>query len=119
MKLAAIKTYCASLPHATAEVKWEIDHVYSIGGKMFAMATVNNSRGTFVAFKVDDDRFLELTDRPGFLPAPYLARAKWVELKNLDAVSDAELKARLKRAYTIVAAKLTKKLQREFGLIEN
>lgn len=118
MKLAAIKKYCASLPHATADVKWEIDHVYSLGGKMFAMATSNKSRGNFVCFKVDDDQFLAITDRPGFLPAPYLARAKWVELKNLDAVSDAELKALLKRAYIIVAAKLTKKQQREFGLIE-
>lgn len=119
MKLNAIKKYCASLPHATADVKWEIDHVYSIGGKMFALACENQYRGTVVCFKVDDHRFLELTDRSGFMPAPYLARAKWVELKNLDAISDAELKALLKRAYTIVGAKLTKKLQREFGLIDN
>ncbi len=119
MKLSAIKKYCTNLPHATADVKWEIDHVYSIGGKMFAIATENKSRGTFVCFKVDDDRFLEFTDRPGFIPAPYLARAKWVQLNNLDAVTDAELKALLKRAYDIVAIKLTKKLQREFGLIEN
>ena len=31
-----------------------------------------------ISFKVDDDRFLELTDRDGIIPAPYLARVKWV-----------------------------------------
>ena len=36
-------------------------------------------------FKADDARFLELTDREGFVPAPYLARAKWVKV---DGVSD-------------------------------
>jgi len=119
MKLVAIKKHCASFARATADVKWEIAHVYSIGGKMFAIAAANKTRGTFVCFKVDDERFLELTDRPGFLPAPYLARAKWVELNDLDAITDAELKSLLKRAYDVVVAKLTKKQQREFGLLED
>jgi predicted DNA-binding protein (MmcQ/YjbR family) len=118
LNLPAIKKFCASMPHATADVKWGIDHVYSIGGKMFAVACKTEKGETHVSFKVDDDRFLEYTDRPGFIPAPYLARAKWVQLKELSAVSDAELKALIKRAYQLVAAKLTKKQQREFGLID-
>lgn len=118
MKLLAIKKFCASMPHATADVKWGIDHVYSIGGKMFAVACKTEKGGTHLSFKVDDDRFLEYTDRPGFIPAPYFARAKWVQLKDLSAVSDAEVKAMIKRAYQLIAAKLTKKQQREFGLID-
>jgi predicted DNA-binding protein (MmcQ/YjbR family) len=116
VKLPAIKKFCASMPHATADVKWGIDHVYSIGGKMFAVACKTQKGETHLSFKVDDDRFLEYTDRPGFIPAPYLARAKWVQLKDLSAVSDAEIKALIKRAYQLVSAKLSKKQQREFGL---
>lgn len=118
MNLVAIKKFCASRPHATADVKWGIDHVYSIGGKMFAVACETEKGETHVSFKVDDERFLEYTDRPGFTPAPYLARAKWVQVVDLKAVSDAEWKALLTRAYQLVSAKLTKKQQREFGLIE-
>jgi predicted DNA-binding protein (MmcQ/YjbR family) len=118
MTLAQIKKYCASLPHATADVKWGADHVYSIGGKMFAVAFQNELRGVFVSFKVDDDRFLEFTDREGFAPAPYLARAKWVQITDLKKISDVELKQLLERAYQLVALKLTKKMRREFGLVD-
>ena len=103
MNLSAVKKYCASLPHATADVKWGADHVYSIGGKMFAVAFENELRGVFVSFKVDDDRFLEYTDRPGFVPAPYLARAKWVQVTDLKKITDAELKALILRSFDLVA----------------
>ncbi len=118
MNLAAIKKYCASMPHATADVKWGADHVYSIGGKMFAVAFVSKLRGTFVAFKVDDERFLEYTDRPGFVPAPYLARAKWVQITDIKSVDAAEIKALIARSYQLVARKLTKKQQREIGIVD-
>jgi predicted DNA-binding protein (MmcQ/YjbR family) len=117
VNLPNLKKFCAALPHATADVKWEIDHVYCIGGRMFAVACKTSKGETRVSFKVDDDRFLEYTDRPGFIPAPYMARAKWVQISDLSALSDAELKAMLTRSYQLVAAKLTKKQQREFGLI--
>ena len=106
------------MPHATADVKWGIEHVYSIGGKMFAVACKTKTGATHLSFKVDDDRFLEYTDRRGFIPAPYLARAKWVQLADLSQVTDAELKALIKHSFRLVAVKLTKKLQREFGLID-
>lgn len=118
MLLSAIKKFCASLPHATADVKWGIEHIYSVGGKMFAVACKTSKGETHLSFKVDDDRFLEYTDRPGFIPAPYLARAKWVQLEDFSVVSDTELKALIKRAYRLVAAKLSQKQQREFGLID-
>lgn len=117
MKLTAIKKYCLTLPHTTADIKWSIDHVYCIGGKMFCVAFESPTQGAHVSFKVEDERFLELTDREGFIPAPYLARAKWVQVKDLSKVSDAELKALIARAYELVAMKLTKKLRGELGLM--
>jgi predicted DNA-binding protein (MmcQ/YjbR family) len=113
--LPAIQAFCAALPHATADVKWGADHVYSVGGKMFAVAFHSKSRGVFVAMKVDDDRFLEYTDRPGFVPAPYLARAKWVQVTDLSKVTDTELKNLIKRSYHLVALKLTKNSSANLG----
>ncbi len=116
MKLAAIKKFCASLPYAKGEIKWDVDLVYSIGGRMFCVACTDKTGKEVVCFKVDDDRFLEMTDREGFMPAPYLARAKWVQISDLSKIRDAEMKSLIQNSYYLVAAKLSRKLQRELGI---
>jgi predicted DNA-binding protein (MmcQ/YjbR family) len=105
--IARAKAVCKALPGATFDIKWGADHVYSVGGKMFAVMGPNAT----LSFKVEDVRFLELTDREGFVPAPYLARARWVLIEDLKKVSDAELKALLQRSYELVRGKLTKAAQ--------
>lgn len=112
MNLNKAKAFCRSLPGAEQDIKWESNLVFSVGKKMFAVTgAATDADG--IGFKVDDDRFLELTDRPGIIPAPYLARARWVKVHDLKAVSDAEVSALLQRSYELVFAKLSKKLQRE------
>lgn len=118
MNLAAVQKFCASLPAATSDVKWGNDLVYSVGSKMFAVACNDAEGKPTVSFKVDDERFLELTDRKGFIPAPYLARVKWVQIVDLKAVGDAELKSLITRSHTLVAAGLTRKLRISLGLID-
>jgi predicted DNA-binding protein (MmcQ/YjbR family) len=103
---------CRSFPGATEDIKWETNLVFSVGEKMFAV-THTDLNG--FSFKVEDDRFLELTDRAGIIPAPYLARAKWVYVENAKAMSDKEAAELLRRSYELVFAKLSKKLQREIG----
>jgi len=114
MNIEKAKALCRSLPGATEDIKWGADLVFSVGEKMFAV-TGDCSAAGGISFKVDDDRFLELTDRNGIVPAPYLARAKWVLIEDVKAVSDAEAAALLQRSYELVFGKLTKKLQREIG----
>lgn len=116
MNVPAIKKYCAALPHATGDIKWGVDQVYSIGGKMFCVACVTEANRATVSFKVDDDLFLSYSDRDGFIPAPYMARAKWVQVIDLKKVADAELKALIRRSYELVALKLTRKLRAEYGM---
>ena len=104
--LAKVKKHCASLPGATWDIKWGADLCYSVGGKMFAVMCEKGEHANTLSFKVDDHRFLELTDRDGFIPAPYLARAKWVHVKDVRKVSEEELKPLLTRSYELIAAKL-------------
>jgi len=112
---------CKALPGATYDVKWGKDECYSIGGKMFAVIGPGGSHGGpkgatwSIGFKVEDHRFLELTDREGFIPAPYMAKHKWVLVKDMKKVSDAELKALVTRSHALVAAKLPKKVQVKIG----
>jgi predicted DNA-binding protein (MmcQ/YjbR family) len=58
-------------------------------------------------------RFLELTDRPGIIPAPCLARAIWVYVQADAEPGDEEAAALLRRSWELVFARLTKRLQRE------
>ncbi len=53
---------------------------------------------------------------PAVEPAPYLARAKWVPLKDDDALPDEAIKDYITEAHKIIVAKLTQKMQRELGL---
>jgi predicted DNA-binding protein (MmcQ/YjbR family) len=112
MDFEAAKALCRTFPGCTEDIKWGADAVFSVGAKMFAV-TNHEVPANGISFKVDDDRFLELTDRPGIIPAPYLARAKWVYVEKASALSDKEAAALLRRSYELVFAKLTKKLQRE------
>ena len=68
-----------------------------------------------MSFKVEDARFLELTERPGFEPAPYLARSHWVMVAEPGRLPPEELRAFLRRSYELVREKLPKKTQRELA----
>jgi predicted DNA-binding protein (MmcQ/YjbR family) len=114
MDFEAAKALCRTFPGCVEDVKWGDNAVFSVGLKMFAVSGVEVP-ASGISFKVDDERFLELTDRPGIIPAPYMARAKWVYVESAKALSDREAAELLRRSYELVFAKLTKKLQREIG----
>lgn len=109
--VAKVKAFCLALPGATHDVKWGQDHCYSVGNKMFAVIGPGGS----MSFKVDDGRFLELTDREGMVPAPYMAKHKWVLVQDLAKADESEVRALVKRSHALVFAKLTKKAQREIA----
>jgi predicted DNA-binding protein (MmcQ/YjbR family) len=110
MSPAALRQWATRLPGASIEVKWGADQCLVVSGKMFAVLHESGARTT-VSFKVDKHRFLELTDLPGIIPAPYLARAGWVQLCALDVLPAEELKTLLCRSYELVVRGLPKRLQ--------
>ncbi len=105
-------------PGVTHDIKWGNDLVFSVAGKMFCITAESGDPQCPISFKVEDDRFLELTDRGGFIPAPYLARAKWVQVEDSRNVNGKELHALVRRSYELVRSRLTKKLQRELTGVE-
>ena len=109
MSFAALRRYAASLPGVTMDVKWGADECYSIGGKMFAVFGIERDKATGLSFKVDPERFLELTDVDGIIPAPYLARAHWVQLTAAKAIPNGDARALIERSHALIAAKLTRK----------
>ena len=104
-----VEAAALALPGATLSIQWGDDRVYKVGGKMFA--AMGGGKAPSLSFKVDDVAFEMLTEREGVIPAPYLARAKWVQLTTLKAMADGELRDRLAIAHRIIAEKLPKKLR--------
>ena len=97
-----------SLPHVTEQVQWQIDLVFKIGGKMFAIVVLEPAKA-WLSFKCTPEEFAELVERPGIIPAPYSARYYWIALETADVLSAAELKRLLQQSYDLVLAKLPKK----------
>jgi len=116
MSAAAIRKHVEGLPGATLSIQWGDDHVYKVGGKMFAVMRPPEARQQTISFKAGEDSFAILTQVEGIIPAPYLARAKWVHLDRTSRLPLAELKAYLTRSHALVAAGLTRKARAELGI---
>ena len=112
--------HCATLRHATNVVQWGGCSVWKIGGKIFALCAPETKDGNHpkISFKCSDMVYEILRDEPGIIPAPHLARAKWVQLTAPDAMGDEDIKQHLNVAYEIIVGKLTRKIRAELGLFD-
>jgi predicted DNA-binding protein (MmcQ/YjbR family) len=108
----ALRSLLLAWPGTAVSIKWDNDLVFTVADKMFCVLGLDNGR---LSFKVETERFLEFTDRPGIRPAPYMARAYWITLDDPAAIGEVELRALLRRAYELVRERLPKKLQRELA----
>ena len=108
MDASWVRDLCLSFPSVTEHMIWGNDLTFKVAGKMFAHAVLEPAP-VWLSFKTSPDNFFELTERPNIIPAPYLARAKWVGLETKDALSSAELSALIRESYHLVVAKLPKK----------
>ncbi len=111
MNIEILRDYCLKLKGVTEDVKWGNDLCFLIGGKMFCVTNLEGE--PHISFKVPDAVFDELTATDKVIPAPYMARNKWVQVQDWNRFTDAEWKTYVKQAYELVKAKLTKKLQAE------
>ena len=115
MNVEDIQAICKTLPAVTEDIKWGNDLVFSVGGKMFCVAGLNQSPTT-ASFKVTDEEFDEMCDRNGFKPAPYVAKYKWVWIDDIKKMSKGEWKKYIKQSYDLVKQKLPAKTKKQLGI---
>ena len=110
MNVDSLRELCLSFPGATEQIQWGCDLLFKVGGKMFAITPLEPAP-VCLSFKASPEKFAELTERPGIIPAPYLARAQWVALETRDALPQSELSSLLRESYEMIAAKLPKRIR--------
>ena len=107
MDIDWVRNFCMKMPHATESLQWGDDLVFKVGGKMFAAVVLVPAK-VWLSFKCTPEEFVELTERPGIIPAPYSACYHWVALQTPDALAPTELERLLRNSYDLVFAKLPK-----------
>lgn len=112
---AAFEKLVSGLPATTLHEQWEAV-VAKVGGKVFALRNLQPGSST-VTFKVSEMAFDMLTGLPGIQQAPYFAKRQWVSVET-GALSGKDLAAYVTQSHRIIAAKLTRKLRAELGLID-
>lgn len=112
MNIEDISALCLSMPLATQDIKWGNDLVFSIGGKMFCVMGLNQDP-TSASFKVTEEEFEEVSTLPGFKPAPYVAKYKWVLIDDISRMNKAKWEFYINQSYTLVRARLAPKIAKQ------
>lgn len=114
MTIEDLQGICRDLPLVTQDIKWGHDLVFLIGGKMFCVAGLDQSPVS-ASFKVTEEEFEVMSQWPGFKPAPYVAKYKWVLIEDISKMSLTQWKHYTNQSYELVKAKLAPKIKKQLG----
>ena len=107
-----VRKFCLALPHTTEKVRWEHNLLFCVGEKMYCVANLEPGMGLGkIAFKCEPEKFAELIEIEGVIPAPYMARNHWVSVTHIGALRQAEAQELIRNSYQLVRGRLPKKLQ--------
>ena len=109
-----IRAYLLTLPHAVETMQWGANLVFwvgdkTIGGKMFALVNLDGDGKAVISFAAGPERYSELLETEGIIPAPYMARIFWVAVERWDVFRTPEWKRELLAAHAITFNKLPPK----------
>ena len=110
MTIDVLRDISTKLPAVTEDIKWENHVCFNVGNKMF-LITAPDKVPHSATFKVTDEDFELLPERDGFIPAPYMARYKWIYVDDINRFSKKEWEKYLQQSYDLVFAKLPLKVK--------
>jgi predicted DNA-binding protein (MmcQ/YjbR family) len=114
MDAERLREYLLRLPHVVETMQWGANLVFwvgdkAIGGKMFAVLNLDDDHKAVLSFAAGPDRYAELLETEGVFPAPYLARAHWVAIRDWGVFRSSELEDLLERGRRLIYDKLPKR----------
>ncbi len=107
MDLAQFREYCLNKPGATEDMPFGEDIlVFRVGGKMFALASLDEIPAT-ANLKCDPDLALELRDRyEQVRPGYHMNKKHWNTVEIDSGIPDAELRKMINHSYELVVRSL-------------
>jgi predicted DNA-binding protein (MmcQ/YjbR family) len=107
MDLESFREYCLSKPGATEDMPFGEDVlVFRVGGKMFALASLDEIPAT-ANLKCDPDLALELRDRyEQVRPGYHMNKKHWNTVEIDSGIPDAELRKMIDHSYELVVKRL-------------
>jgi predicted DNA-binding protein (MmcQ/YjbR family) len=111
MDAERIRGFLLGLPHVVETMQWGNNLVFwvgdkAIGGKMFALVNLDGDGRAVISYAAGRERYDELLEIEGVIPAPYMARIFWVAVERWDVFRAAEWEQELTAAHGITSAKL-------------
>ena len=111
MDAESARTFLLKLPHAVETQQWGDNLVFwvgdkAIGGKMFCLLNLDAGDHGVASYSAGAERYAELVEREGLVPAPYMARIHWVAAERWSAWRNAEWESEFRAAHAITFAKL-------------
>jgi predicted DNA-binding protein (MmcQ/YjbR family) len=109
MDLESFREYCLGKPGAAEDMPFGEDVlVFKVGGKMFALASLDEVPAT-VNLKCDPDLALELRDRyEQVRPGYHMSKKHWNTVEIDSGISAEELRKMIDHSYELVVKKLPK-----------
>jgi predicted DNA-binding protein (MmcQ/YjbR family) len=109
-----IRAYILTLPHAVETMQWGTNLVFwvgdkAIGGKMFALVNLDGDGKAVISYAAGPERYAELVEIEGIIPAPYMARIFWVAVERWDVFRTPQWEQELRTAHTIIFNKMPPK----------
>jgi predicted DNA-binding protein (MmcQ/YjbR family) len=114
MDAERLREYLLRLPHVVETMQWGANLVFwvgdkAIGGKMFALIHLDGAGTGVVWFHCGAERYPELLETEGIIPAPYMAKAYWVTVERWDVMRQRDFEDELHRAHALIYEKLPKR----------
>jgi predicted DNA-binding protein (MmcQ/YjbR family) len=111
MDAERIRAHLLTLPHVAETMQWGANLVFwvgdkAIGGKMFALVNLDGDRKAVISYAAGPERYSELLEIEGIIPAPYMARIYWVAAERWNIFRSTEWEQQLSAAHTLTSNKL-------------
>ena len=121
MDVERIRGFLLELPHVVETMQWGANLVFwvgdkTIGGKMFALANLDGDGSAVISYAAGPERYSELLETEGVIPAPYMARIFWVAVERWDVFRWAKWEQELTSAHAVTFAKMPPKTRAVLAL---
>ncbi len=119
MNAERVRTFLLELPHVVESEQWGGLVFWvgdrEVGGRMFVMLPLDGA-APVISYPAGPERYGEMLEREGLIPAPYMARIFWVAAERWNALRDREWEDELRAGHKLVFEKLPSKVKATLAL---